>query len=70
MNAIDPRGDPATSSRQLRCDWGYRTTAGLRMHCLLQLGHDGAHLDEAGRWWTTTGEGGAVTLVTPQETIR
>ena len=52
-----------TLQRRPRCDWCYSTTAGLTMGCILRLDHKGAHLDSAGRWWTTEGEGKPVVLL-------
>ena len=50
-----------------RCDWHYKTTAGLTMGCVMRIDHKGPHLDSAGRWWTTVGEGEKAVLLSGEE---
>ena len=45
-----------------RCEWGYFTTRGLSVWCVLERDHDGSHLDPYGRRWTSESEHGPVTL--------
>jgi hypothetical protein len=48
-----------------KCDWGYYTTRGLSVWCVLERGHGGPHLDPYDRHWISESEHGPVKLVTP-----